>query len=199
MTADPRALRCSDRDRESVAERLREAAGDGRLTLGELEQRLESAFAARTYGDLDPLVADLPARRTSDSVTGPIDAADHERISAVLSGERRGGRWPVPRYLVVRSVMGSCTLDLTQAIVRYPEVVIDARLYMGGLTVVVPDGIDVRVEPGRSFLSDRTIRTTGRVTQGAPVLRICGTLAMSNLTVRSPSRISTVVRHMFGS
>ena len=150
-----------------MAERLREAAGDGRLTLGELEQRLESAFAARTYGDLDALIADLPLG-VHPTCRRSVDDTDHERISAVLSGERRGGRWPVPRYLVVRSFLGSCTLDLTQAIVRYAEVVIEARLYMGGLTVVVPDGIDVRVEPGRSFLSDRTIRTTGRVTPGAP-------------------------------
>ncbi len=201
MTGDDRSLRCSDQDRESVAERLRMAAGDGRLTIGELEQRLESAFAARTYADLQRLIADLPPppRRAEPSRSARVEDRDRERISAVLGGERRGGRWAMPRYLVVRSVLGSCTLDLTQAVVRHPEVVIDARLFFGGLTVVVPDGMDVRVEPGRSFLSDRTVRTTGRVTNGAPVLRICGTLAMANLTVRSPSRITTMVRHLFGS
>jgi hypothetical protein len=54
-------LRASDADRERVAERLRTAAGDGRLTPAELEERLEGAFSARTEAELEPLVADLPA------------------------------------------------------------------------------------------------------------------------------------------
>ena len=57
------ALRASDADRERVAERLREAAGEGRLLTDELEQRLEAAFSARTYGQLDTVLLDLPGRR----------------------------------------------------------------------------------------------------------------------------------------
>ena len=53
-------LRASDADRERVAERLRTAAGEGRLTPEELEERLERAFSARTDAELEPLVADLP-------------------------------------------------------------------------------------------------------------------------------------------
>ena len=54
-------LRASDADREAVAERLRAAAIEGRLEHDELEERLETAFRARTYGELDRLVVDLPA------------------------------------------------------------------------------------------------------------------------------------------
>jgi Domain of unknown function (DUF1707) len=54
-------LRVADADRERVADRLRRAAGEGRLAPEELEERLEAAFAARTAADLAPLVADLPA------------------------------------------------------------------------------------------------------------------------------------------
>ena len=53
-------LRASDADREQVAERLRHAAGEGRILAEELEERLEAVFSARTYGELDPVVADLP-------------------------------------------------------------------------------------------------------------------------------------------
>jgi hypothetical protein len=56
-------LLASDADREVVAERLRGAAGEGRLTPVELEERLEGAFSARTDAELEPLVADLPAPR----------------------------------------------------------------------------------------------------------------------------------------
>lgn len=54
-------MRASDVDREQVVERLRHAATEGRLRTEELEERLAAAFAARTYGELDPLVTDLPA------------------------------------------------------------------------------------------------------------------------------------------
>jgi hypothetical protein len=53
-------LRASDQDREHVAERLRNATAEGRLVAEELEQRLEVAFSARTYGELDSIVADIP-------------------------------------------------------------------------------------------------------------------------------------------
>jgi hypothetical protein len=62
-TAAPQlALRASDADRERVVERLRAHASEGRLDVQELEQRLAAAFAARTHGELQPLLADLPER-----------------------------------------------------------------------------------------------------------------------------------------
>ena len=76
---DP-ALRVADADRERVAERLRRAAGEGRLAPEELEERLEAAFGARTQADLAPLVADLPAERPPTGPRGPR-----------RSGRRRGG------------------------------------------------------------------------------------------------------------
>ncbi len=56
-------LRASDSDRDRIVERLRQATGEGRLLAEELEDRLGAAFSARTYGELDALVADLPAPR----------------------------------------------------------------------------------------------------------------------------------------
>jgi Domain of unknown function (DUF1707) len=53
-------LRASDTDREQIAERLRKATAEGRLLAEELEERLEATFGARTYGELDAVVADLP-------------------------------------------------------------------------------------------------------------------------------------------
>jgi DUF1707 SHOCT-like domain len=54
------SLRASDSDREQVAERLRIATGEGRLATDELEERLDALYHARTYGELEMLVADLP-------------------------------------------------------------------------------------------------------------------------------------------
>ncbi|HEY0937297.1 MAG TPA: DUF1707 domain-containing protein [Trebonia sp.] len=60
MPGDPR-LRASDADRERASELLREHHAVGRLTAEEFEGRLEGVFAARTRGELDDLLADLPA------------------------------------------------------------------------------------------------------------------------------------------
>jgi uncharacterized protein DUF1707 len=54
------SLRASDADRDAVVDRLRETAGEGRLEPDELEQRVDGALRARTYGDLAELLADLP-------------------------------------------------------------------------------------------------------------------------------------------
>src|SRR5580692_4789114 len=58
-------LKASDDDRERVAERLRHAATEGRLLAEEFEQRLATALRARTYGELDAVVSDLPGDRPS--------------------------------------------------------------------------------------------------------------------------------------
>jgi DUF1707 SHOCT-like domain len=69
------SLRASDADRERIAERLRKAAAEGRILTEELEHRLMAAFSARTYGELEPLVADLPrevARRDRPERSLPV-------------------------------------------------------------------------------------------------------------------------------
>jgi lysylphosphatidylglycerol synthetase-like protein (DUF2156 family) len=78
-------LRASDADRDAVAERLRRAAVEGRLEPDELEQRLEAAFRARTYGELNRLLVDLPAP--------PGARSRHRTIAA--------GAWPRDRGLIV--------------------------------------------------------------------------------------------------
>ena len=77
------ALRASDADRDAVADRLRAATVEGRLDAGELEQRLHVALRARTYGELQELLDDLPA------TPGP------------WSGRRRGHARPTTAALVL--------------------------------------------------------------------------------------------------
>lgn len=55
-----RDLRASHADRDRAVEFIREHAGEGRLTTEELEDRVGSALSAKTLGELDDLVADLP-------------------------------------------------------------------------------------------------------------------------------------------
>jgi hypothetical protein len=63
-TGDRNRLRASDADREHVAEVLKTAFVQGRLTMDEFALRVTRAYASRTYADLDALIADIPARLT---------------------------------------------------------------------------------------------------------------------------------------
>jgi hypothetical protein len=72
---DRSEMRASDADRDRVAAVLRDAHADGRLAQDELLERLGATYEARTYGDLDRLVADLPrpARTPATRPTvGPV-------------------------------------------------------------------------------------------------------------------------------
>ncbi len=60
MDSARRALRVSDHDRNAVLRRLERAAGEGRLTLAEFDERVSATLVARTRGELDDLTSDLP-------------------------------------------------------------------------------------------------------------------------------------------
>ena len=88
----PGELRASYEDRDRVAETLRIAAGDGRLSADELDQRLEAALTARTYGELAALTRDLPAVRGAPAAPGnwPASTAAPRSPGATAAGWCRG-------------------------------------------------------------------------------------------------------------
>ncbi|HET6685583.1 MAG TPA: DUF1707 domain-containing protein [Jiangellaceae bacterium] len=198
-TSNPRDLRCSDVDRDRVAEALRQAAGDGRLTLSELEERLDAAFRARTYGELEPITADLPqgpypvpGLTSPTTVSRPtqagarLPATQFERVMTVLGDEQRSGRWEVPARLEVACLLGDVKLDFTEAIVRHREVVVQVAVILGSVTLIVPDGIDVRLDLSATILGEGKQRT-GTVTPGGPVYWVRGFVILGDVTVR-PAR-----------
>ena len=97
---DPRraSLRASDADREQFVEALRQHHAEGRLTLEELTERTERAYAARTLGDLDALTSDLPpiqppvVRQAQPGDAGPAPGGGHAQAHRrqPLRRRRRG-------------------------------------------------------------------------------------------------------------
>ena len=79
---DP-SLRAADSDRDAVADRLRTAHAEGRLTVEEFSERLDAAFAARTMGELAGLTVDLPAEPARVARTG--DEAEASRAPAAAA------------------------------------------------------------------------------------------------------------------
>jgi hypothetical protein len=121
-------LRASDAER--VAGLLRDAAAEGRITLEELSERSELAWAARTQPELDTVVEDLPARDAVLTDTRPARAA--RWIAAVIGNDERGGRWRPGEDTRALALIGDCALDLRQAEVEGGELRITAIAAIGG-------------------------------------------------------------------
>lgn len=145
-------LRASHEDRDKIVELLRISAGDGRLTAEELDERLEVALTARTYGELATLVADLPV---AGGAAGPTaKPKDLVKIECRSSAAKREGRWVVPQRIDVRVTSGAVVLDFTEAVITQPLLRIDAEVRSGTLRLVTKPGIvvdtdDVAIRSGQ--------------------------------------------------
>jgi hypothetical protein len=136
-------LRASHDDRDRVVELLRVSAGDGRLTAEELDERLELAMTARTYGELARLVADLPAQGVAASPATAPRAKDVVRIDTRSGHVRRVERWVVPQRMEVKVTSGTVLLDLTQAVITEPVLKLDVDVRSGHVRLLTSPGIVV--------------------------------------------------------
>lgn len=188
-------MRASDADRERIARILHDAMGEGRLTVAELDERLQQTYAAKTLGDLVPLTADLPMTAGSLPAHTP-SAALSQRIGgtptgqhsvALMSGFQRNGVWVLPRYYSVFVMMGGGELDLTQARFSEAEATIQVIAFMGGVDITVPDDITVRVT-GFGFMGAFEHKNVGEGPPGGPVLTVTGFAFMGGVDVHPPKR-----------
>lgn len=205
-TRDQRALRASDADREQVADVLRQAVSDGRLSLTELEERIEALYAAKTYADLEPVLQDLPAdlplppstavARVATSVpaaSAPASAPSarvggvpsSRSAKVVFSGIQRRGDWVVPRLYRVKAVFGGADLDLRDATLEAAEVVIDVKAVFGGVNIIVPPDLRVSVDGDGVFgaFNDEIPRGP-QPGPGAPVVRVTGKAVFGGVNVQ---------------
>lgn len=177
-------LRCGHEDREAVAERLRLAAGDGRIDLDELDERLALAYAARRYADLDALVADLPGAAVARPASDVVAAASPSRVRAAFTTRVQRGSWVVPEHLEARVRAGKIVLDLVDAVVPHGTVTVDVRAFSGTVVVVVPVGWSVSTEGTSVLLGSLKVRT-GPAAPGSPQhVVVTGRVVMGDLVVR---------------
>lgn len=153
-TGDELALRrrVSDLEREEVADVLRESAGEGRLSYAELEERLETLYASKTYGELVELTADLPNGPRAPGVpavgpqyggamveSGPV-------INVFLSDTKRMGNWLVPQRQEVNAVLGDVTLDYTEADIPFDEIHVEVKSILADVKIRVPQNAIVLLD-----------------------------------------------------
>jgi hypothetical protein len=196
---EPHELRASNADRERVAKILHDAMAEGRLTVGELEERLDQVYAAKTVGELQPLTRDLPVqhgRPGAAPAQAQARAVYDERVGgrgtssaavAVMSGTERKGPWTVPPTFNAFALMGGIVLDLTEARFEDRETTIQAFALMAGIEIIVPDDITVHVT-GIGFMGafEDTARIEGP--PGSPIVKITGFAMMAGVEVKRPKK-----------
>jgi hypothetical protein len=150
-------MRAADSDRDRVAEALREAAAEGRLSLEELDERLGLAYAAKTYAELAPITADLPSSgddgraglAASTGRSGTVKRLGGQGAGtmaiAILGGFVRKGDWVAPPELNAVAILGGGEIDLRDAQFTERTVTINAVTIMGGIQITVPEDADVQV------------------------------------------------------
>ncbi|MFI6858598.1 DUF1707 domain-containing protein [Streptomyces sp. NPDC050421] len=177
-------LRASDRERDQVVEILQVAAGDGRITPIELDERLDAALSARTLGELAGLTADLPSEGM------PPQAKDLVRIDQRFGGVSRTGRWLVPRRMEIRLMFCEAKLDFTDAVITHSTLHLDVDLRVGGNLILV-------TRPGVAVDTDGLVRSSGEIRirpesgPGAPPtlhVQLTGQSRGGDITARPPRR-----------
>jgi Domain of unknown function (DUF1707) len=178
------AQRAGDADREAVAGMLRNAAAEGRIDLGELEERADRAYRARTYGELDALVADLPQRPPSLSLPGAGAAQETLVLRTTTSNLRQAGRWVVPKLILAESTTGWITIDFTQAWCPHREVTVQVATRTGWIQLILPYGWAARIGPLGEYTGHISNKAADTPDPGAPTVTVTGAPLFGYIKVR---------------
>ncbi|MER7169554.1 DUF1707 domain-containing protein [Micromonospora sp. NPDC000207] len=176
-------LRVSDREREEVVALLGQAVSEGRLTLAEYEERVGTAHASLTRGELATVTVDLPnapGRPSAEVVSPP-----QEQLKAIFGSEVRKGAWAAPEHIEARAVFGDCRIELHEIPNLRPVTRIDAEAIFGSVVVVVPEGTEVRLT-GSAVFGDKKSKMRGPYVAGAPVVEVRCRVIFGDVTVRPP-------------
>lgn len=186
-------LRASDADRDRIADILRDALAEGRLTAEEHAERVEGVLAAKTVGELDVFIRDLPAAHHRHAPphapaphrppAGAIPADPDDNLVAVFSASVRKGRWRVGRRIHAYAIFGSVEIDLSEALFEYRQVVIKAFSIFGNIEIRVPENISLR-GTGGGVLGNFEVDTLDSTDPDAPVVYIDGWAVLGNIEGR---------------
>jgi hypothetical protein len=191
------SLRASDAERERTADQLRHAAGEGRLTVEELDERLAAAYAARTRGELAELVADVdvqepvaaPAGDSGLTVRKGADDGTRHLIS-IMGGTDRRGHWRIGRSCLSLNIMGGADLDLNDAELADDVVELTVVSFMGGAEIHVPEGLNVEVSDFAFMGGNDVTLGNPRPAPGSPTLRLRLVSIMGGTDVRRGRKLS---------
>ena len=177
----PPQVRVSDAERAAAVSRLQTALGEGRLDLDEFGDRAGAAWAATTTGELDLLLADLPAPGgpspdlVGDGAAGPVSSVFGDVVLTPVTG--------VPAR--VGSVFGDVRVDLRGLRTAAGTVHLELSSVFGDVEVVVGEGVPAQLS-GRTVFGDRrTDLAAVPQVPGAPRVVVTGRSVFGDLRLRS--------------
>ncbi|MER8235918.1 DUF1707 domain-containing protein [Streptomyces sp. NPDC094049] len=185
----PGSLRASDADRDRIADILGNALAEGRLDAEEHSDRIDAVYRAKTVGELEPIVRDLPGARTHQEsepafAYGPDDSEGApDNLVAIFSSTTRKGRWRVGRRTNAFALFGNIEIDLTEAIFAQRLTTINATSIFGNVEVRVPENISLRGN-GSGIFGNFEVVTLEGVDPQAPVVVINGYSVFGNVEAR---------------
>jgi class 3 adenylate cyclase len=182
-------IRASDAEREYVVDLLRAHCSEGRLDLDEFSERINRVYAARTIGELNEITADLPVLASQTSAATREPGRTRRAVKwtiGILSGPTRRGRWRIEGETNALAFMGGVNLDLRDAEIEGDEITIRCTAIMGGIDVIVPEGIEVHIG-GIPFMGGCEDKTNPNVPilPGSPIVRIKYFAMMGGVTIKS--------------
>ena len=192
-------LRCSDQDRELVAQVLNNAYAEGRLTFEEHTERIAKAYDARTFGDLDALTPDLIARRPSAPAPKPASQLSPVApLSTAVSaqGEFTGGNAILSTFkpgridlmganVTLNAWLGEVKLDLVDTTFAARETTINVGGLMCDVRLRVPEGVDVNVSHLSTVMGEAKIDGLRPRADGIRI-NLIGTIFMGEVLVLGP-------------
>lgn len=188
-------VRISDAERERAVAFLRTHTADGRLTLDEFSDRVGDVYAASTAGDLEKVVADLPAIEAEPGVVPETRRRRAVRWTvSIMGGNARKGRWRVADRTTAIAIMGGSELDLRKAEFEGNEINIFAIALMGGIDIIVPEGVEVELG-GIAIMGGKDSRIRHQnLGPGAPIVRVRVLAIMGGVNVRTKTERSAEQR-----
>src|SRR5688500_14421549 len=138
----PVAERPADADRDRVVALLRTQCADGRLTLDEFSDRVSLVLKARSTKDLEAMAAELGAPGAPLPERGP----KRTKVLGIMCGGIRKGRWRPGDKVKAVAFWGGCHIDFRGAEWPGPVVEVKAVAVMGGIDIIVPEGVRVEVD-----------------------------------------------------
>jgi hypothetical protein len=187
-------LRASDADRDRIADILREALAEGRLTADEHAERVEGVLAAKTVAELEVFIRDLPAAHRHRAApafaaapgrptVGAIPADPDDNVVAIFSSAVRKGRWRAGRRIHAFAVFGSVEIDLSEALFEYQQVVVKALSVFGNVEIRVPENVSLR-GTGGGVLGNFEVAPLDSADPDAPVVYVDGWAVLGNVEAR---------------
>ncbi|WP_017595381.1 DUF1707 SHOCT-like domain-containing protein [Nocardiopsis potens] len=188
-TPGPSGIRASDAEREQAGAVLADALSDGRLDQEEYLGRLDTAYAAKTLGELAELTADLgpaaPIGAAAAAPAAPAQAAGSENIVSVLGSAERKGRWLVEPRTNASTLLGSVVLDMREAVFAQPSVTVQCAVLLGSLEVIVPPGVTVRDRTASVLGCSDVARSDAGGAGGRASVVLTGVTLLGSVSVRT--------------